>query len=54
MAGHQTSVVSGSSFLHAGSFRFGDILVVGLVFQFPTEILDGFVQAFLQGHLSTQ
>lgn len=48
------SVVSGSSFLHAGSFRFGDVLVVGLVFQFPAEVLDGFVQALLQRHLPTQ
>lgn len=49
-----TSVVSGSSFLHAGGFRFGDVLVVGLVLEFPTEVLDSFVQAFLQGYLSTQ
>lgn len=44
------SVVSGSSLLHAGGFRFGDVLVVGLVLQFSTEVLDSFVQAFLQGH----
>lgn len=46
--------MSGSSFLHAGSFRFGDVLVVGLVLQFPAEVLDGFVQALLQRHLPTQ
>lgn len=44
----QTSVVSGSSFLHASGFRFGDVLVVGLVLQFSAEVLDSFVQAFLQ------
>lgn len=49
-----TSVVSGSSFLHAGGLRFGDVLVVGLVLEFPAEVLDRFVQALLQGHLSTQ
>lgn len=48
------SVVSGSSFLHAGGFRFRDVLIVGLVLKFPTEVLDSFVQAFLQGHLSTR
>lgn len=42
--------MSGSSFLHAGGFRFGDVLVVGLVLQLPAEVLDGFVQAFLQRH----
>lgn len=52
--GSLTSVVSGSAFLHAGGFRFGDVLVVGLVLQLPAEVLDGFVQAFLQGHLSTR
>ena len=52
--GDPTSVVSGSAFLHAGGFRFGDVLVVGLMLQFSAEVLDGFVQAFLQGHLSTQ
>lgn len=46
------SVVSGPSFLHAGSFGFGDVLVVGLVFQLSAEVLDGFVQALLQRHLS--
>lgn len=44
------SVVSGSSLLHAGGFRFGDVLVVGLVLQFSAEVLDGFIQAFLQGN----
>ena len=48
-----TSVVSGSSLLHAGSFRFGDVLIVGLVLELPVEVLDGFIQAFFQGHLST-
>lgn len=47
------SVVSGPSFLHAGSFGLGDVLVVGLVLQLSAEVLDGFVQAFLQRHLST-
>lgn len=46
------SVVSGPSFLHARSFGFGDVLVVGLVLQLSAEVLDGFVQALLQGHLS--
>lgn len=46
--------MSGSSFLHAGGFRFGDVLVVGLVLELSTEVLDSFVQAFLQGYLSTQ
>lgn len=41
------SVVSGSSFLHAGGFRFGDVLVVGLMFQFPAEVVDSFIQTFL-------
>lgn len=54
MVGNPTSVVSGPSFLHAGGFRFGDVLVVGLVLEFPTEVLDSFVQAFLERHLSTQ
>lgn len=48
------SVVSRTHFLHAGSFGFGDVLIISLVLQLPTEVLDGFVQAFLQGHLSTQ
>lgn len=47
------SVVSGPSFLHAGSFGLGDVLVVGLVLQLSAEVLDGFVQALLQRHLST-
>lgn len=47
------SVVSGPSFLHAGSFGFGDVLVVGLVLQLSAEVLDGFVQALLQRHLLT-
>lgn len=45
--GSQTSVVPGSAFLHAGSFGFGDVLVVGLVLQFSAEVLDSFVQALL-------
>lgn len=49
-----TSVVSGSAFLHAGGFRFGDVLVVGLMLQFSAEVLDGFIQAFLQRHLSEE
>lgn len=48
-----SSVVPGSSFLHAGRFGFGDVLVVGLVLQFPAEVLDGFIQAFFQWHLQT-
>lgn len=47
------SVVSGPSFLHASSFGFGDVLVVGLVLQLSAEVLDGFVQALLQRHLLT-
>lgn len=42
-----------SSFLHAGGFGFGDVLVVGLVLQFPAEVLDCFIQAFFQWHLQT-
>ncbi|KAG7238774.1 hypothetical protein INR49_030318 [Caranx melampygus] len=34
--------------------KFGDVLVVGLVLELSAEVLDGFVQAFLQRHLSTQ
>lgn len=43
--------MSRSSLLHAGGFGFGDVLVVGLVFQLSAEVLDGFVQALLQRHL---
>lgn len=46
-------VMSQASFLHAGGFGFGDVLIVGLMFQLPTEVLDRFIQALLQGHLST-
>lgn len=53
MSGTLTSVVSGSHFLHAGGFGFGDVLVVGLVLQLSTEVLDGYIQSFLQGHLPT-
>lgn len=49
-----TSVMSGSSFLHAGGFRFGDVLVVGLVLQLSAEVLDRFVQAFFQRDLVQQ
>lgn len=35
--------MSGSSFLHAGSFRFGDVLVVSLVLQLSAEVLNCFV-----------
>lgn len=42
-----------SSFLHAGGLGFGDVLVVGLVLQFPAEVLDCFIQAFFQWHLQT-
>lgn len=51
--GPGTSVVPRSSFLHAGGFGFGDVLVVGLVLQFPAEVLDCFIQAFFQRHLQT-
>lgn len=47
------SDVPRSSFLHAGGFGFGDVLVVGLVLQLPAEVLDCFIQAFLQRHLQT-
>lgn len=43
-----------SALLHAGSFGFGDVLIVGLVLQLPAEVLDGFIQAFFQRHLPTQ
>lgn len=46
--------MSGSALLHAGGFGFGDVLIVGLVLQLSTEVLDGFVQAFLQGNLFNQ
>lgn len=46
--------MSRSSFLHAGSFRFGDVLVVGLMLQFSAEVLDSFVQAFFQWNLIQQ
>lgn len=49
---YQPSDVSWSALLHASSLRFGDVLVVGLVFQLSAEVLDGFVQTFLQRHLS--
>lgn len=42
-----------SAFLHAGGFGFWDVLVVGLVLQFPAEILDGFIQPFFQWYLQT-
>lgn len=42
-----------SAFLHAGGFGFGDVLVVGLVLQFPAKILDGFIQPFFQWYLQT-
>lgn len=46
-----SSVVPRSSFLHAGGLGLGDVLVVGLVLQFPAEVLDCFIQAFFQRHL---
>lgn len=42
-----------SALLHAGRFGFGDVLVVGLVLQFPAKILDGFIQPFFQWYLQT-
>lgn len=45
------SVVSGSAFLHAGSLRLGDILVVGLVLQLSGKVVDRLVQALLQRYL---